>query len=175
MILTAEVKQHKITTISSVYFIFISCFSSSPDETFFKKSLRILTEIPLEKKLNSNFNFSNEVSTTVSFISEFDAPLSRFSSLSSSLDIPPENEISLIENQEKNVVLPSIFDIKQYQDLEGFISEKRRITFSKLPDYTDVKELETDSDCDSIDHENVNPNELENYYDSKIGVLQHGR
>ena len=120
-------------------------------------------------------NFRNEVSTTVSFISEIEGPPSKFSSLSSSLDIPSENEINLIE------VLPSILDIKECQDLEGFIPEQRRITFSKLPDYTDNKELETvltnsanKNDCDSLDNENVNPNELENYYDSKIGVLQHG-
>ena len=127
-------------------------------------------------------SFSNEVSTTVSFISEIEGPPSRFSSLSSSLDIPSENEINLIEDQEKTVVLPSILDIKECQDLEGFIPEQRRITFSKLPDYTDNKELETvltnsasKNGCDSLDNENVNPNELENYYDSKIGVLQHGR
>ena len=127
-------------------------------------------------------NFSNELSTTVSFISEIEGPSSRFSSLSSSLDIPSENETSLIGNQENNVVIAPILDIKECQDLNIFVPENRRITFSKLPDYTDAKELETvltnsasKNDCDSLDNENVNPNELENYYDSKIGVLQHGR
>ena len=152
---------------------------------FFKNSLRIPTGIPSEKQLNSDshmINFSNEVSTTVSFISEIEGPPSRFSSLSSSLDIPSENETSLIENQENNVVIAPILDIKECQDLNIFVPENRRITFSKLPDYTDSKELETvltnsasENDCDSLDNENVNPNELENYYDSKIGVLQHGR
>ena len=125
---------------------------------------------------------STEVSTTVSFISEIDAPPSRFSSLSSSLDIPSENETSLIENQENNVVITPILEIKECQDLNIFVPKNRRITFSKLPDYTDAKELETvltnsasKYDFDSLDNENVNPNELENYYDSKIGVLQHGR
>ena len=89
------------------------------------------------------FNFSNEVSTTVSFISEIDAPTSRFSSLSSSLDIPSENKTGLIENQENNSVIPTILDTKECQDLDIFVPEKQRITFSKLPDYTDVKELET--------------------------------
>ena len=127
-------------------------------------------------------NFSNEVSTTVSFISEIEGPSSRFSSLSSSLDIPSENETSLIENQENDLVIASILDIKECQDLNIFVPENRRITFSKLPDYTDAKELETvltdsasKNDCDSPDNENVNPNELESYYDSKIGVLQYGR
>ena len=124
-------------------------------------------------------NFRNEVSTTVSFVSEIEGPPSRFSSLSSSLDIPSENETSLIENQENNVVIPSILDKRECQDLNIFVPENRRITFSKLPDYTDAKEVETNSasgnDCDSLDNENFSPNELENYYDSKIGVLQHGR
>ena len=127
-------------------------------------------------------NFSNEVSTTVSFISEIEGPSSRFSSLSSSLDIPSENETSSIENQENNVVIPSILDKRECQDLNIFVPENRRITFSKLPDYTDAKELESvltnsgaKNDCDSLDNENISPNELENFYDSKIGVLQHGR
>ena len=124
-------------------------------------------------------NFRNEVSTTVSFISEIEGPSSRFSSLSSSLDIPSENETSLIENQENNVVIPSILDIKECQDLNIFVPENRRITFSRLLDNTDAKELETNAasknECDSLDNENISPNELENFYDSKIGVLQHGR
>ena len=127
-------------------------------------------------------HFSNEVSTTVSFISEIEGPSSRFSSLSSSLDIPSENETSSIENQENNVVIPSILDKRECQDLNIFVPENRRITFSKLPDYTDAKELETvltdsasKNDCDSLVNENISPNELEDYYDSKIGVLQHGR
>ena len=127
-------------------------------------------------------NFSNEVSTTVSFISEIEGPSSRFSSLSSSLDIPSENETSSIENQENNVVIPSILDKRECQDLNIFVPENRRITFSKLPDYTDAKELESvltnsgaKNDCDSLVNENISPNELEDYYDSKIGVLQHGR
>ena len=124
-------------------------------------------------------NFSNEVSTTVSFISEIEGPSSRFSSLSSSLDIPSENETSLIENQENNVVIPSILDKKECQDLNIFVPENRRITFSRLLDNTDAKELETnaasENECDSLDNENISPNELENFYDSKIGVLQHGR
>ena len=102
--------------------------------------------------------------------------------MSSSLDIPSENETSLIENQENNVVITPILEIKECQDLNIFVPKNRRITFSKLPDYTDAKELETvltnsasKYDFDSLDNENVNPNELENYYDSKIGVLQHGR
>ena len=127
-------------------------------------------------------HFSNEVSTTVSFISEIDGPQSRFSSLSSSLDIPSESETSSIENQENNVVIPSILDKRECQDLNIFVPENRRITFSKLPDYTDAKELESvltnsgaKNDCDSLDNDNISPNELENFYDSKIGVLQHGR
>ena len=127
-------------------------------------------------------NFSNEVSTTVSFISEIEGPSSRFSSLSSSLDTPSENETSSIENQENIVVIAPVSGIKECQDLNIFAPENRRITFSKLPDYKDAKELETvqtnsagKNDCDSLDNENISPNELENFYDSKIGVLQHGR
>ena len=79
------------------------------------------------------------------------------------------------------MVIPSILDKRECQDLNIFVPENRRITFSKLPDYTDAKELETvlnnsagKNDCDSLDNENISPNELENFYDSKIGVLQHG-
>ena len=163
--------------------LFICCFSSSPVGTRnIADEIGIVTEFfcfSVALVQIRTFNFSNEVSTTVSFISEIDAPPSRFSSLSSSLDIPSENEIGLRENQENNSVIPAMLDTKECQDLDIFVPEKQRITFLKLPDYTDVKELETDleskNDCNSMENENLNPNELEDYYDSKIGVLQHGR